>query len=229
MRGPRSSAARSRRGGRRSRISGLSSGVSHASLDEYLRSLSPGDCLGDDHRCRSSLATRVTFQNVNGVPEEGDHVKQRQINSWLQDERVGKALLAEAKTFWPSIPEGHWWNDRMRRATMKAKHKGFYSAVAYSKRQARSLANTVFQWGGCIATVLSQVPHQAKEAKSDSTGLGRWAYVRLQGKKLKAQGCDDHSGLVLDVNEAVRRPLSRDLVVILAYRPNREGTGESTV
>ncbi|CAJ1945362.1 unnamed protein product [Cylindrotheca closterium] len=69
-------------------------------------SKSGGDCLGDDHRCRSSLATSVTFQNVNGVPEEGDHVKQRQINSWLQDERVGIALLAEAKTFWPSIPEG---------------------------------------------------------------------------------------------------------------------------
>ena len=31
-------------------------------------------------------------------------MKQRQINSWLKDERVGIALLAEAKTFWPSIP-----------------------------------------------------------------------------------------------------------------------------
>ncbi|CAJ1941642.1 unnamed protein product, partial [Cylindrotheca closterium] len=188
-----------------------------------------GDCLGNDHRCRSSLATRVTFQNVNGVPEEGDHVKQRQINSWLQDERVGIALLAEAKTFWPSVPEGHGWNDRMRQAMMKAKHKGFYSAVAYNKQQSRSSATTSFQWGGCIATVLSQVSHRAIESGSDSTGLGRWAYVRLQGKKLKAQGGDDPSGLVLDVNEAVRRPISRDLVVVLAYRPNREGMGESTV
>ncbi|CAJ1960508.1 unnamed protein product [Cylindrotheca closterium] len=189
-----------------------------------------GDCLGDDHRCRSALATRVTFQNVHGVLEEGDHVKQRQINSWLQDERVGIALLAEAKTFWPSIPEGgHGWNDRMRRATMKAKHKGFYSAVAYNKQQSRSSATTAFQWGGCIATVLSQVSHRAKEAGSDLTGLGRWAYVRLQGKKLKARGGDDHSGLVIDVNEAVRRPISHDLVVVSVYRPNREGTGESTV
>ncbi|CAJ1933445.1 unnamed protein product, partial [Cylindrotheca closterium] len=168
-----------------------------------------GDCLGVGHRCRSSLATRVTFQNVNGVPEEGDHVKQRQINSWLQDEQVGIALLAEAKTFWPSIPEGHGWNDRMHQATMKAKHKGFYSAVAYNKQQSQSSATTAFQWGG-----LSQVSHRAKESGSDLTGLGRWAYVCLQGKKLKAQGGDDHSGLVLDVNEAVRRPISRDLVHI---------------
>jgi hypothetical protein len=80
MRGPRSSAARSRRAGRRSRMSGPSSAAPHASLDEYLRSLPAGDCLGDNHRCRSSLATLVTFQNVHGVPEDGDHVKQRQIN-----------------------------------------------------------------------------------------------------------------------------------------------------
>ncbi|CAJ1935549.1 unnamed protein product [Cylindrotheca closterium] len=206
MKGPKSAAARSRRAGRRSRISGPSSVVSHASLDEYLRSLPPGDCLGDDHRCRSSVATRVTFQNVNGVPEEGDHVKQRQINSWLQDKQVGIALLAEAKTFWPSIPEGHGWNDRMRQATMKAKHKGFYSAVAYNKQQSQSSATTAFQWGGCIATVLSQVSHRAKESGSDSTGLGRWAYVRLQGKKLQAQG----------------------VMITLAW-PKREGTGESTV
>ncbi|CAJ1953071.1 unnamed protein product, partial [Cylindrotheca closterium] len=76
---------------------------------------------------------------------------------------------------------------------------------------------------------LSQVSHRAKESGSDSTGLGRWAYVRLQGKKLKTQGGDDPSGLVLDVNKAVRRSISRDLVIVLAYRPNREGTGESTV
>ena len=43
MRGPRSSAARSRRAGRRSRMSDPSSAVPHASLDEYLSSLPAGD------------------------------------------------------------------------------------------------------------------------------------------------------------------------------------------
>ena len=210
-------------------MSDPSSAVPHASLDEYLRSLPAGDCLGDNHRCRSSLATRVTFQNVNGIPEDGDHVKQRQINSWLKDERVGIALLAEAKTYWPSISEGQSWNDRMRQATSKSKQKGFYSSVAYNKHQQRSAATTAFQWGGCIATVLNQVSHRAKEGGHDPTGLGRWAYVRLQGRKLKMIGGEDPSGSMMEVNEAVRRPISRDLVVVSAYRPNREGTGESTV
>ena len=42
-------------------------------------------------------------------------------------------------------------------------------------------------------------------------------------------GGDDPSGSMMEVNEAVRRPISRDLVVVSAYRPNKEGTGESTV
>jgi len=77
--------------------------------------------------------------------------------------------------------------------------------------------------------VLNQVAHRAKEGGHDSVGLGRWAYVRLQGRKLKTIGGDDPSGSMMKVNEAVRRPISRDLVVVSAYRPNREGTRESTV
>jgi len=60
--------------------------------------------------------------------------------------------------------------------------------------------------------VLNQVAHRAKEGGHDSVGLGRWAYVRLQGRKLKTIGGDDPSGSMMKVNEAVRRPISRDLV-----------------
>ena len=229
MRGPRSSAARSRRAGRRSQISGPSSGVSHASLDDYLRSLPTGDCCGDDHRRRSSLATRVCFQNVNGVPEESDAPKQRRINSWLKDERVGIVLLAETKTHWPSIQEGQHWNDRMRQVTKNADCKGFYSSVAFNNQQDRTAATSAFQWGGCIATVLNQVAHRSKEAGRDSTGLGRWSYVRLQGKKLRSLGNGTSVEPLGEVNDNVRRPISRDVVVVSAYRPNRQGTGPSTV
>jgi len=31
------------------------------------------------------------------------------------------------------------------------------------------------------------------------------------------------------VNDNVRRPISRDVVVVSAYRPNLQGTGPSTV
>ncbi|CAJ1946156.1 unnamed protein product, partial [Cylindrotheca closterium] len=131
-----------------------------------------GDYSGDDHRRHSSLATRICFQNVNGLPENGNDSKQQQITSWLKEERVGTALLAEAKTFWPSINEGHGWSDRLRQATMKSEQKGFCSLVAYNRHQDRSAATLAVQWGGCIPTVLNRVTHRAKEAGRDPTGLG---------------------------------------------------------
>ncbi|CAJ1938377.1 unnamed protein product [Cylindrotheca closterium] len=186
------------------------------------------DWSGDDHRRHSSLATRICFQNVNGLPENGNDFKQQQINSWLKEERVGIALLAEAKTFWPSINEGHGWSDRLRQATMKSEQKGFYSLVAYNRHQDRSAATLAVQWGGCIATVLNQVAHRAKEAGRDPTGLGQWAYVRLQGRKLKAHGGNVQDSLV-EVNDLVCGLISKDLVVVSAHRPNKQGLGGSTV
>ncbi|CAJ1940619.1 unnamed protein product, partial [Cylindrotheca closterium] len=98
----------------------------------------------------------------------------------------------------------------------------------YNRHQDRSAATSAVQWGGCIATVLNQVAHRAKEAGRDPTGLGRWAYVRLQGRKLKAHGGNVQDSLV-EVNDFVRGPISKDLVVVSAYRPNKQGLGGSTV
>ena len=108
MRGPRSAAAQSQRAGRRSRYRGQSGEAPHTSLDSFLRSLPAdgnrfGDCPGD----RPPGATRLMFQNVHGLPELATSQKQIQINRWLQDERVGIALLAETNRRWSLVPEGH--------------------------------------------------------------------------------------------------------------------------
>ncbi|CAJ1966657.1 unnamed protein product [Cylindrotheca closterium] len=79
---------------------------------------------------------------------------------------------------------------------MKSEQKGFYSSLAYNRHQDRSAATSAVQWGGCIAIVLDQVAHRAKEAGRDPTGLGQWAYVRLQGRKLKAHGGNVQDSLV---------------------------------
>ena len=77
------------------------------------------------------------------------------------------------------------------------------------------------RYGGCVASVFNDVAHASKEQGSDPTGLGRWAYIRIRGKKIRTD------------NRAHRHTpapsFSHDLVVIAAYRPNPPGTGESTV
>ena len=104
----RSSSARWRRCGRRQFFGEAQSHPSrdpHLSLDEYLRTLPRGDEFGDRFSIRSADATRIVFQNVNGLPEASNGEKQRQLNDWLREARVDIALLTELNLFWPAVRE----------------------------------------------------------------------------------------------------------------------------
>ena len=194
--------------------------MTHASLDEYLRSLPTGDGFGDAYEIRASGSTRVVFQNVNGIPYLATNSKQSQIQDWLKSEQVGIALLAETNTHWPSLPEGHGWNDRMR----EVGKKGYFTSVANNRHQSRSGATSFFQQGGTAVSVLNEAAHTAKSSGCDPTGLGRWSFVRLRGKQFRPTA-PSMDGLQ---DEPTEGP-SQDLIVISAYRPNPPGDGESTV
>ncbi|CAJ1959461.1 unnamed protein product [Cylindrotheca closterium] len=192
-----------------------------ASLEEFLRSLPASDFFGDDHRCHLSASARLVFQNVNGLLASSTGWKQLQINQWLKEEQVGIALLAETNTHWPSLPEGQNWNDRMRQVGSK----GYYFTTAHNKNRARPIASCS-QYGGCVATVLNSVAHQAKSFGRDPSKLGRWSYVRLRGKKFAMPSSDNQ---VNEAADASQSQFSKDLVVVAVYRPNPPGKGESTV
>ena len=216
MRGPRSAAARSQRAGRRSRFRGQSSGAPHTSLDSFLRSLpADGNRFGDCPDICHPGATRLVFQNLNGLPELATSSKQIQINKWLQDERVGIALLAETNLRWPLVPEGHRWMDRMRTVS----RDGHFSAMATNRHLSgrQQQRGSSFCYGGCVASTLPSVAHASKEQGSDPTGLGRWAYIRIRGKKIRTPNRAHRYGAA--------PPSSHDLIVVAAYRPNPPGTG----
>ena len=107
---------------------------------------------------------------------------------------MGIALLAETNTHWPSLPEGQNWNDRMRQVGSQ----GYYSVTAHNENRARPIASCS-QYGGCVATLLNSVAHRAKSVGRDPTKLGRWAYVRIQGKKFAMPSSDSR------VNEANKK------------------------
>ncbi len=127
--------------------------------------------------------------------------------------------MAEANRFWPSVPEEDQWSQRLRSACPQ----GHYSVSAFNSHEKRLHAPGSHQFGGVLATVLNQSAHRIKEGGRDPSGLGRWAWFRLQGKK---QVDSDH---IYTGDQRLAQDRSKDLVVVSAYRPNESKLGAHTV
>ncbi|CAJ1954055.1 unnamed protein product [Cylindrotheca closterium] len=75
------------------------------------------------------------------------------------------------------------------------------------------------QWGGCSATLLHKVAPRAKSGGKDESGLGRFSWIKIRGRDIRQQESQ--------TDGPPAGPL--DLVVVSAYRPNKEGTNAGSV
>ena len=129
---------------------------------------------------------------------------------------MGISLLAEMNLNWNMIKPGHKWFDRVRQVT----RRGHFSSVSFNSNQDIPV-KSAFQWGGCSATLLNEVAHSSRSSGADPTGLGRWAWVKLRGRSRPSSSdspAQDSATMV-----------SKDLVVLSAYRPNRKSPHSGSV
>jgi hypothetical protein len=59
---------------------------------------------------------------------------------------------------------------------------GPYDTRAVLRHNAHDLTGTVRQWGGMGVILKGKIKHYIKDSGGDPTGLGRWTWVRIQGK-----------------------------------------------
>ena len=205
----RSSAARLRRHakGRNQQQRNPSSQVAHSSLDEFFNSRPPGTFFGNNSTLKENCHTRVLFQNIQGFKLDNDDAKQKGLWECLRAERVGISLLSEMNVNWKSVRRGLSWFDQIRAF---ATHSHYSSVAYYEHREIPT--SSMFQYGGCTATLLGQVAHSARSSGKDPTGLGRFTWVRMRGRG--RQQTDNEI-------EGASRLGSKDLVVVSAYRPNK--------
>lgn len=136
--------------------------------------------------------------------------------SWWEKEDVGIALLAEMNVNWKQVSQGLHWDELVAH-----QFRHHHEAVASNEHVSPRNMNTPILYGGCSATVLNSVAHRVAASGVDKTGLGRYAWIKLRGKKLFRNA---------DPDADMDAPSShQDVVLISAYRPNPAGTGASTV
>jgi len=127
------------------------------------------------------------FQNVNGLPDGPTDDKQQQLDEWLQREKVGIVLIAETKKYWPAVPKGRQWRDRMRSVSPS----GSFVEAAHNIHEDRASTPGSTQSGGCAAAVLGKVAHFNPTSGQDPSGLGRWTWIRIRGRMIHQEELDD--------------------------------------
>ena len=193
-------------------------------LDGFLHAMTPGNAFGDDSSILPSEHVRVVFQNVDGLSASPTHETQQLLDEWLQREKVGIVLLSETKLYWPALPKGRQWRDRMRSAFPS----GSMAEAAFNLHQDRSSTTGSVQYGGCAAAVLGRVAHANPSSGQDPFGLGRWSWIRIRGRMINRTEDEDFE--LEERGEEGEAPASHDVVVVSAYRPCRgDGRGVDTV
>lgn len=117
---------------------------------------------------------RISFVNANGVPQLPSHEKNDAIFQFFHRHSIDILGMTEVNRNWRHLPESHNWHNRTRTWWESSK-----SSISYNTNDSSS---TAFQPGGTITQAINKAAHRVIETGRDKSNLGRWSWIKLQGK-----------------------------------------------
>ena len=89
-------------------------------------------------------------------------------------------MITEVGRYWPAVPPEEKWKEK----TWGIFENGLHTALAYNAHQKWTNYEGTRQYGGVVTVAIGDACHRASDSGQDTTGLGRWSWVKLQGKLL---------------------------------------------
>ena len=131
---------------------------------------------GDIMKPKPDNILRVLLQNVNCLPIDRRACKSRELITTIVQKQVDVALLTEVGLFWRLVDNKDKWYERVRESFRATR-----SEIAYNTTEPdRTHIN---QYGGTIACAFEDTAHRVIDQGQDPSGLGRWAWLLLEGKQ----------------------------------------------
>jgi hypothetical protein len=120
--------------------------------------------------------TRIGFQNIQLLPENSKHYKSRQLINHISQAQLDGFLLNEVGLNWNAVEPGGQWAERTLGKLM-----GRQGTFAHNSTE---LGTTeTIQYGGVGIVTNQALSSCIIDAGRDPTNLGRWVWLRLQGKE----------------------------------------------
>ena len=135
-----------------------------------------GEEYGDTMQAKTDSTLRIMFHNINCLPESAATEKSHKLVSTITNKQIDIALLAEVGLYWKVIDSKNKWYERIRRAAQSQKTELAFNTTEPDRTAAR-------QFGGVAAIAIDDVSHRVIDQGQDGTGLGRWAWLLLEGRQ----------------------------------------------
>ena len=119
---------------------------------------------------------RVGFQNISNLSEQKNTAKSRQSISYIVQKQYDVFMMAEVGLAWKLVALGDQWFERVF-----GKFRSIRSCFAYNKTEMQQ--TTVLQSGGVGIIAVDDTSHRVILQGRDETGLGQWAWLKLQGRQ----------------------------------------------
>ena len=130
---------------------------------------------GDTMQKKPNSTLRIMLHNVNRLPLNATHDKSKILFSTIANKQIDIALITEIGINWKKSNSKDRWYERTRTAFQTAK-----SEVAHNINEPTITSNV--QFGGVAITTVDDASHRVISQGSDPSGLGRWVWMRLEGK-----------------------------------------------
>jgi hypothetical protein len=133
------------------------------------------EAFGDNLLRKPAHTFRIMLQNINNMSSSAHHYASRQIVDCITKHKLDAYLMTEVGLCWPKLSEYDQWSERTLRKVQH--HKSIFgfntTQLEHSKR---------LQPGGVGICATDEAVHRVISSGQDPSGLGRWAWIRMQGK-----------------------------------------------
>ena len=124
---------------------------------------------------KNNQITRITFININGLPQEKDNIKNKQLFNSIENSQTDIIGLTETNLRWHKLSQRNQWTER----TQGMWESSNYS-IGYNQKDA---GTSTFQPGGTMTISIGKTSHRVHSTGKDTTGLGRWSWTKFRGSQ----------------------------------------------
>jgi hypothetical protein len=138
--------------------------------------LQDAESFADKMETKQPNTVRIALQNIQLLPVNSRHYKSRQLINHMIQAELDVLMMNEIGLNWRAVPADDQWVERTQ-----GKLNG--SRAVFAHNTTESEVTDAVQYGGVGIVATKEIAHRNITTGKDPTNLGRWSWIRIQGKE----------------------------------------------